>query len=176
VLGSEHENCPGGPAGPAQFRQADILLDCRFSTTTGYNAAHVLPLALHDRRRRIPAFANLPRSAATEVAFAQVSLFRPRFTIRDLLWLTALMALSLGWWLDHRRVDEAILDNKRLTIAYPVNPDMRPKIIKTLRDAFSHSPNIRVNDDPSAAFFTVEATREEHAAIWLAIKSLEAQN
>ena len=26
---------------------------------------------------------------------------RLRFTIRDLLWLTAVMALSLGWWLDH---------------------------------------------------------------------------
>src|SRR4051794_18270144 len=25
-----------------------------------------------------------------------------RFTIRDLLWLMALIAISLGWWLDHR--------------------------------------------------------------------------
>jgi hypothetical protein len=27
---------------------------------------------------------------------------RFRFTIRDLLWLTALAAVSVGWWLDHR--------------------------------------------------------------------------
>jgi hypothetical protein len=26
---------------------------------------------------------------------------RFRFTIRDLLWLTAVIALALGWWLDH---------------------------------------------------------------------------
>jgi hypothetical protein len=26
---------------------------------------------------------------------------RLRFTIRDLLWLTALVALAIGWWLDH---------------------------------------------------------------------------
>ena len=26
---------------------------------------------------------------------------RFRFTIRDLLWLTAVIALVLGWWLDH---------------------------------------------------------------------------
>jgi hypothetical protein len=26
---------------------------------------------------------------------------RFRFTIRDLLWLTAVIGLSLGWWLDH---------------------------------------------------------------------------
>ena len=25
-----------------------------------------------------------------------------RFTIRDLLWLTVVVALGLGWWLNHR--------------------------------------------------------------------------
>jgi hypothetical protein len=25
-----------------------------------------------------------------------------RFSIRDLLWLTLVVALVLGWWLDHR--------------------------------------------------------------------------
>jgi len=25
-----------------------------------------------------------------------------RFTIRDFLWLLAVLALSFGWWLDHR--------------------------------------------------------------------------
>ncbi len=27
---------------------------------------------------------------------------RLRFSIRDLLWLTALVALGIGWWCDHR--------------------------------------------------------------------------
>ena len=27
---------------------------------------------------------------------------RFRFTIRDLLWLTALLAMGIGWWVDHR--------------------------------------------------------------------------
>jgi hypothetical protein len=27
-----------------------------------------------------------------------------RFTIRDLLWLTLVVALAVGWWLDHKRV------------------------------------------------------------------------
>jgi hypothetical protein len=26
-----------------------------------------------------------------------------RFTIRDVLWLTVVAALAIGWWLDHRR-------------------------------------------------------------------------
>ena len=25
-----------------------------------------------------------------------------RFTIRDVLWLTVVMALGVGWWVDHR--------------------------------------------------------------------------
>jgi hypothetical protein len=31
---------------------------------------------------------------------------RLRFTIRDLLWLTALVALAVGWWVDHRRLGD----------------------------------------------------------------------
>jgi hypothetical protein len=27
-----------------------------------------------------------------------------RFSIRDLLWLTALVAVLVGWWLDHRHL------------------------------------------------------------------------
>ena len=27
-----------------------------------------------------------------------------RFTIRDVLWLTVVVALALGWWVDHRRI------------------------------------------------------------------------
>jgi len=29
-----------------------------------------------------------------------------RFTIRDVLWLTALAALAVSWWLDHRITTE----------------------------------------------------------------------
>jgi hypothetical protein len=29
---------------------------------------------------------------------------RLRFTIRDLLWLTLVVALAVGWWLDHHQL------------------------------------------------------------------------
>ena len=29
--------------------------------------------------------------------------FPERFSIRDLLWLTVVVALAVGWWVDHRR-------------------------------------------------------------------------
>jgi hypothetical protein len=30
-----------------------------------------------------------------------MTFMRLRFTIRDLLWLTAVVALAVGWWVDH---------------------------------------------------------------------------
>ena len=30
-----------------------------------------------------------------------------RFTIRDVLWLTVVVALAIGWWADNHRIDEA---------------------------------------------------------------------
>jgi hypothetical protein len=35
-----------------------------------------------------------------------------KFTIRDLLWLTVVVALAVGWWIDARRRDAA---NAQLT-------------------------------------------------------------
>jgi hypothetical protein len=31
---------------------------------------------------------------------------KPRFTTRDLLWLTVVAALAVVWWLDHRHLVE----------------------------------------------------------------------
>lgn len=30
-----------------------------------------------------------------------------RFAIRDLLWLTIVVALGVGWWREHRRAEDA---------------------------------------------------------------------
>jgi hypothetical protein len=37
-----------------------------------------------------------------------------RVTIRDVLWLTALVALAVGWWLDHRATTAALAKSERL--------------------------------------------------------------
>jgi hypothetical protein len=42
--------------------------------------------------------------STTIAAKRQIAAMRFRFTIRDLLWLTAVVALAVGWWLDHRRL------------------------------------------------------------------------
>ena len=33
---------------------------------------------------------------------------RFRFTIRDLLWLTALVAVLVAWWIDHKTTDRIV--------------------------------------------------------------------
>ncbi len=33
---------------------------------------------------------------------------RLRFSIRDLLWLAVVLAMALGWWLDHRYVSQQL--------------------------------------------------------------------
>ena len=31
-----------------------------------------------------------------------------RYSIRDLLWLTLLVAMATGWWMDHRRFAQSV--------------------------------------------------------------------
>jgi hypothetical protein len=38
-----------------------------------------------------------------------------RFTLRDILWLTAVVGLSLGWWVEHRRIGLAPAHLQTLT-------------------------------------------------------------
>ena len=54
-----------------------------------------------------------------------------RFSIRDLLWLTALVALAVGWFLDHRR--RADQSRPAYTIYYVkhVNPNFALKVLQT---------------------------------------------
>ena len=35
-----------------------------------------------------------------------------RFTIRDLLWLMALAALAVSWWIDNKRIEKAIVKSQ----------------------------------------------------------------
>ena len=75
-----------------------------------------------------------------------------RFTIRDLLWLAVVVALSVGWWVDHgnRRAMQNTISNLRseLEKSYTVNaltgerpPD--PEVERVLREAGSDLDKIR---------------------------------
>ena len=61
-------------------------------------------------------------------------------TIRDLLWLAAVIALSVGWWLDHRTLAESdlqaifqmLMTAPPLDLVVPIAP--RVRIGSLLRD------------------------------------------
>jgi hypothetical protein len=39
-----------------------------------------------------------------------------RFSIRDLLWLTLVVALAVGWWIDHQQL------SPKMSRTYPHSP------------------------------------------------------
>ena len=48
---------------------------------------------------------------------------RLRFTIRDLLWLTALVAVLVAWWIDHREMKYNSIEEWRKRAAELVKED-----------------------------------------------------
>lgn len=36
-----------------------------------------------------------------------------RFTIRDMLWLTVVVALTLSWWIDNQRIESSVAKLER---------------------------------------------------------------
>jgi hypothetical protein len=45
-----------------------------------------------------------------------------RFTIRDVLWLTVVVAVALGWWIEHRRFEAYSELVRSLTKWTPAGP------------------------------------------------------
>jgi hypothetical protein len=69
-----------------------------------------------------------------------------RFSIRDLLWLTALVALAVGWWLDHRmqlkryeQLEDSgnIIETRVMGHEYEGRIEEQRHIINTLHDEIS---------------------------------------
>ena len=46
---------------------------------------------------------------------------RFRYSIRDVLWLTLMVALAAGWFMDHRRLTGTMAPTPAVTTAAPVN-------------------------------------------------------
>jgi hypothetical protein len=55
---------------------------------------------------------------------------RLRFTIRDLLWLAVVVALAVGWWLDHKPPTP-----KPIVVNLPMMSVERPPIYHYEKDA-----------------------------------------
>ena len=67
---------------------------------------------------------------------------RFRFSIRDLLLLTLVVALAVGWWLDHHE----LMDQKRI-IVYPVKTTSASFALKMLNAAVGGSEVLLTADE-----------------------------
>jgi hypothetical protein len=65
-----------------------------------------------------------------------------RFTIRDVLWLTAIVAIVLGWWLDHRTLKRWwTLHHAREAAFYKENQELRDQNAKLRGLRIAAEPN-----------------------------------
>jgi hypothetical protein len=74
-----------------------------------------------------------------------------RFTIRDVLWLTVVVALSVGWWAD-RRAKERELESIKTTLRMGGTDATMNELLHALSTAQKPMTNVRVV--PSASKLT----------------------
>ena len=70
---------------------------------------------------------------------------RLRFSVRDLLWLTALAALAVSWWLDHRAQEiryQSLLPTTPSFEAYPITSADPNYVLNVLQAVMAGSPNV----------------------------------
>src|SRR5262245_59533300 len=94
---------------------------------------------------------------------------RLRFSIRDLLLITVIAALAVGWWLDHR----ALVEQPRVVV-YPIkttSADMVAKILQVMTNAHD---DVRLSVDERNNSVVVSARPAQQAVIRDLIVKLEA--
>jgi hypothetical protein len=102
---------------------------------------------------------------------------RFRFSIRDLLWLTVVAGLAVGWWLDQReQVNRFEAMNGPLKIeVYPITVADPNAVLKVLQTALAGAP-VRLMADTKSNFLVAQATPLQHAMIRLLVDKLEGKD
>jgi hypothetical protein len=100
-----------------------------------------------------------------------------RFTTRDLLWLTALVAVCVAWWLDHQaQVDryQSLLPPK--IVVYPMTTADPNAVLKALKNALAGVPDVRLMVDTKSNFVVAQARPKEQNIIRDIVGQLEGKN
>ena len=53
---------------------------------------------------------------------------KPKFAIRDLLWLMVVLGLALGWVVDHRRLQQRITEIQWAWLSSIPGPEPKPEL------------------------------------------------
>jgi len=100
-----------------------------------------------------------------------------RFSIRDLLWLTLVVALAVGWWLEHRSwvaVDPLLVDRGKPQLhVYKIENATASAILRTLQTSLAGNPNVSLTLDPRNNAIIVIATRNQQKPIARLIEELD---
>jgi hypothetical protein len=75
---------------------------------------------------------------------------RLRFTIRDLLWLTLVVAMGLGWWLDHTDTSQIKSERGAIHGAY-LNALEQQQVLERRIERMQRAIPSRPNADDAAA-------------------------
>ncbi len=99
---------------------------------------------------------------------------RFRFSIRDLLWLTVVASLAIGWWLDHReQVNRFEAMNGPISVqVYPITVANPNTVLKVLQAQLSGT-QVRLAIDTKSNFLVAQATPSQHAMIRKLVNKLE---
>ena len=93
-----------------------------------------------------------------------------RFTIRDLLWLTLVVALATGWWLDHQR-DAA--QNQPAASLLLLKNTLADDVAKQLSAAFAGASEVRFSADWRRNAIDLECPLQQQKGIEELIKKLD---
>jgi hypothetical protein len=101
---------------------------------------------------------------------------RLRFSIRDLLWLTVVAGLAVGWGLDHReQVNRFEAMNGPLKIqVYPITMADPNAVLKVLQTALAGVP-VRLAVDTKSNFLMAQATPSQQSLIRKLIEKMEGK-
>ena len=95
---------------------------------------------------------------------------RLRFTIRDLLWLTLVVALVLGWWVDHRI---NTIQGQSILKPHYVRNGSASSIAKLLNAVFAGPHQIRLYVDDRLNVIFAECPLQQQDGIEELIKKLD---
>jgi hypothetical protein len=102
---------------------------------------------------------------------------RFRFTIRDLLWLTALAAVFAAWWLDHRfQVERYQSSLPPQIVVYPITTATPNAMLRALQKTMDGVPEVRLMVDTSSNCVVALARQQQQDIIHRIINTIEGTN
>ena len=99
-----------------------------------------------------------------------------RFTIRDLLWLTALAAVFVAWWLDHRTQHnryQVLINDQPTVVGYQIRKADPESVVNTLKTILAGAPDVRLAADTKGKHVVAIAHDSQHAVIRALIIKLD---